>query len=65
MLEQAEISQQFHDLLEMERQAERLYAELLGGVGDPAVRQQLDQLLRDKQRHIRLTERLLEIVENA
>lgn len=63
MLEEEEIAQQFQALLEMERQAEQTYAELLAKVEDPAIRQQIEQLHRDKLRHIQLTQRLLEIVE--
>jgi rubrerythrin len=62
MLEQEQVAQQFQSLLDMERQAEALYAALAAKVTDPAVRAQIEQLRRDKQRHIRLTERLLEIV---
>jgi len=63
MLEQALLREQFEELLSQERQAARGYAELAAKIDDPAVRQQLQQVQREKQRHIELTERLLEIVE--
>jgi len=62
-LEQEQIASQFQALLEMEKQAEALYAQLLDKVEDATVRQKLEQLRKDKQRHIRLTQRLLEIVD--
>jgi rubrerythrin len=63
MLEQALLREQFLELLKREREAAEVYADLVARITDPALRQQVDQLRRDKQRHIRLTERLLEIVE--
>ena len=62
MLEQATLREQFQTLLSQEQQALEAYAELVAKVTDPAVRQQVEQLHRDKQRHVELTERLLEIV---
>jgi len=62
MLEQATLREQFQTLLSQEQQALEAYAELAAKVTDPAVRQQVEQLHRDKQRHVELTERLLEIV---
>ena len=62
-LEQEQIASQFQALLEMEKQAEALYAQLLDKVEDASTRQKLEQLRKDKQRHIRLTQRLLEIVD--
>jgi rubrerythrin len=61
MLEQEQIAEQFQALLEMEKKAEALYADL-AAKADPALRGRIEQLRRDKLRHIRLTERLLEIV---
>lgn len=63
MLEQAQLAEQFRKLLEQERLAEASYGELIQQLDDTALRQQVEQLLRDKQRHIRLTQRLLEILE--
>jgi len=62
MLEQATLREQFQTLLSQEQQALEAYADLVAKVTDPAVRQQVEQLHRDKQRHVELTERLLEIV---
>jgi rubrerythrin len=63
MLEQAMLREQFTDLLARERQAAEAYARILQQTSDPPVREQLQQMLRDKQKHIRLAERLLEIVQ--
>ena len=63
MLEQAELREQVQALLAKERQAEAAYAELASKIADPAARQQLEALRHDKQRHIRLAERLLEILD--
>ena len=62
MLEQATLREQFHRLLAHEQQALEACAELAANLEDPAVRQKVEQLRRDKQRHVELTERLLEIV---
>jgi len=63
MLEQALLREQVQELVAAERQAETAYARLVETVSDPALRDQLEQLRRDKQRHIRLAERLLEILD--
>lgn len=63
MLEQAILRDQFQELLDKERQAERRYAELADQTDDPQLREQILQLRRDKQRHAELAERLLEILE--
>jgi len=62
-VEHAMLAESFRDLLEQERQAERTYAELVARADDPEVRRQLELILREKQRHVQLVERLLEIVE--
>ena len=62
-VEHAMLAESFRDLLEQERQAERTYAELVARADDPEVRRQLKLILREKQRHVQLVERLLEIVE--
>jgi len=61
-LEQAQLREQFESLLTQQKQALAAYAELAAKLDDPAMRGHLAQLQRDKQRHIELTERLLEIV---
>ncbi|HUT61050.1 MAG TPA: hypothetical protein VNA25_24650 [Phycisphaerae bacterium] len=63
MLEQASLRDQFQSLLNQHRQAMKLYERLAGSAGDAGIRQQALQLQRDKARHVRLTERLLEIVD--
>ena len=57
------LREQFLALLDKERQAERMYADLAARMKSPAVRRQIEDLHRDKLRHIALAERLLEIVE--
>lgn len=63
MLEQAMLREQFQALLEQQRQAAQVYADLAGVATDPSVKQDAQQIQRDKERHVRLTERLLEIVD--
>ena len=63
MLEQTILRERFEQLLLQERQAEKMYAELSTKVTDAAMREQIEQLRREKQRHVALTERLLELVE--
>ena len=63
MLETVFIEEQFQSLLDRAQQAEQMYAALADSAEDPSVRAEMDQLRRDKQRHIRLAQRLLEIVE--
>ncbi len=62
MLEQAQVAEQFQTLLRMTEQAQQHYTQLSMAASDPNVSQKLLQLRKDKQRHIRLIERLLEIV---
>jgi len=62
MLEEALLREQFESLLSQEQQALAAYAALIEEIEDPALRDQVQQLHRDKQRHVELTERLLEIV---
>ncbi len=63
MLEQTQIAEQFLALLEMEKQAHQMYFDLATRLTDPEALKQVRQLLHDKQRHIQLIQRLLEIVE--
>ncbi len=63
MLEQERLREQFQALLDQEQQALAVYTELADKVQDPRLRDQVEELRRDKQRHVELTERLLEIVE--
>ncbi len=62
-LEHEQLAEQFRTLLDQQQQAEAGYAQLLPRLRDPHVLAQLQQVRRDKQRHIQLTERLLEIME--
>ncbi len=63
MLEQERLREQFQALLDQEQQALAVYTELADKVQDPRLRDQVEELRRDKQRHVELTERLLEIVD--
>jgi len=63
MYEQVELTERFQTLLAQERQAEREYGELAAATEEPALREQIEQLRREKQRHVDLTQRLLEIME--
>jgi hypothetical protein len=62
MFEEAVLAEQFEELLDREQEAVRLYAEWVSDAADPLLREEVEQLLREKKRHIELTERLLEIV---
>jgi len=63
MLEQAMLREQFMALLNQEQLAAALYATLAGELTDPTLRRQVEQLHLDKQRHARMAERLVEILE--
>ncbi len=63
MFEETILTERFESLLTQSEQAEKMYASLVGSATDPAVRQKLLQLQFDKQRHVRLARRLLEIVQ--
>ena len=63
MFEETILAEQFQSLLMQSEQAEKMYASLVGNTADPALRQELQQLQFDKQRHVRLARRLLEIVQ--
>ena len=63
MLEQASLREQLLDLLAKEKQAEQTYADLEANQEDSQLKEQIKQLRREKQRHINLTERLLEILD--
>ena len=63
MLEEAMLRERFQALLEKQQEAVDACAALAGRVDDPQLRADLQQLHREKQRHLRLTERLLEIVD--
>ena len=62
-LEQEQLAEQFHTLLGQQQQAEKTYTQLLPQVTDSGTLAQIEHILRDKQRHIQLTQRLLEIVQ--
>ena len=62
-VEQAMLAEQFAALLAKEREAEKACAELLESIGDLNARRELQQIHREKVRHVQLVERLLEIVE--
>ena len=63
MLEQALLADRFQMLLAKQQQAARAYTDLAASQSDPALREELRQLSLDKQRHVHLTERLIEIVQ--
>ncbi len=62
-IEQAMLRDRFQDLLALEQQALKAYEELAARTTDPEILQKVAHLRRDKQRHVELAERLLEIVE--
>lgn len=62
-VEHAMLAGKFQELLAQEREAEKAYQDLCGQVPDLIARRQIEQILREKHRHVQLVERLLEIVE--
>jgi len=62
VFEQAFLSEKFRHLLDKHQEAVKAYTALMKQVEDPGLRQQVGQLCRDKTRHVRLAERLVEIV---
>jgi len=65
MLEQALLAEQIQALLRGEQEATRKYASLADALREPQAVEQARQLLREKQKHVQLAQRLLEIVEEA
>ncbi len=63
MLDQIMLREQFEALLAHQQAALGKYESVAAGNNDPQTKAEFDQLCREKKRHIRLTERLLEIVE--
>ena len=62
MFEQAMLRDLIQEIMDRTENAERTYADLAQQVTDPHMQAQVQLLIRDKQRHLQLTERLLEIV---
>ena len=62
-VEHAMLAEKFQALLDTEREAEKICANLAAQITDPTTREQVEQIHREKQRHVLLVERLLEIVE--
>ena len=63
MLEEMLIRSRFRELLEKNIDAVGKYRSAIEHTSNNASADQLNRLLKDKQRHVELTERLLEIVE--
>jgi rubrerythrin len=63
VLEQATLRERFVELLQQQREALAVYESLADRSTDPVVRKQALQLRKEKERHVRLTERLIEIVD--
>jgi len=63
MFEQVLLREQLQELLCQEQQAVQFYADLAARLADPPLRRQAEQVHREKLRHLRLAERLLEIME--
>jgi len=57
------ISEQFRELLEQEQAVADRYESLAADAPDPTVKARLAEICRDKQRHIALVQRLLEIMD--
>jgi len=63
MFEETLLAEQFERLLAEAQQAERMYAGIAEETDDAGLKEQFQELRRDKRRHIEMTERLLEIVD--
>ena len=63
MYEQSVLAEQFAKLLAQAEQAEQMYAGIADQTDDPDLREQFQELSREKRRHVEMTERLLEIVD--
>jgi len=63
MFEEAQLAEQFSDLLNRQKEAAQYYAAAADSTDDPNVRREIEQVVREKKRHIQLTQRLLEIVD--
>ena len=63
MFEEAQLAEQFNTLLNQQQQAADYYAAVAAKTDDPQRRRQMEQVQREKHRHILLTQRLLEIVD--
>jgi hypothetical protein len=63
MFDQAALAEHFQLLLARQEKAARIYADMEAKAADPAFRRQVAQLRREKQRHVELAQRLLEIVQ--
>ena len=63
MFEQALLTEQFEKLLARAEQAEQMYAGIADETDDPDLREQIQELCREKRRHVQMTKRLLEIVD--
>jgi len=61
-LQHEQLTEQFRALLVQEKEAEKTYAGLGDQIKDPTLQIQVDQIRRDKKRHIALVRRLLEIM---
>jgi hypothetical protein len=63
MFEEARLSEQFRTLLGHQQQVAQQYAAMVNQTTNPKLKKQVQQLHREKQRDIELTQRLLEIVD--
>jgi len=63
MFEEEQLAEQFTALLDQQQHAADHYAAVAAQTDDPQVRRQVEQVCREKNRHIQLTQRLLEIVD--
>ncbi|HOF17510.1 MAG TPA: hypothetical protein PK082_01275 [Phycisphaerae bacterium] len=63
MLEQFFLREHFESLLAEQKKAADAYGKLAIDLNDPALQEKVAHLVREKQRHVQLTERLLEILD--
>ncbi len=63
MFEENLLAEQFEKLLAQAEQAEKMYAGIADETDDASLKEQFQELRREKRRHIEMAERLLEIVD--
>ena len=62
MFEETQLSEQFQALLHAQEKIATQCLQAAGQTSDPQLKEEIQQLHREKQHHMELTERLLEIV---
>lgn len=62
MLDESLLRDRFEQILDHQREMEGVYASMADGADCPMAREQIEQIRRDKRRHVMLVERVFEIL---